>query len=226
MKATGVRAATLPALCRNPLLENPVRRSRNDVRNGNTRKAGSYLFIFFAFISSVSFGQTINNFTLPNAVDEKQISLSEYASAQGVVIIFTSNTCPYDGYYLSRMKDFTTQYAGKIPIVFINSGIEATESMDKMKAFANQNGLTVPYLADKDQKVMNMLNPRKSPEGFVLQRVNGQFKVVYRGAIDDNAQSASEVKSNYLQDAIVKLLAGQDIETSDVRPVGCSIRKK
>lgn len=184
------------------------------------------LILLFVLISSVSFGQIIPNFTLTNASDGKSVSLSDYTSSPGVVIIFTSNTCPYDGYYLSRMKALSAQYASKIPVLFINSGIEATESIEQMKKFASENSFTIPYLADKDQNAMALLNPRKSPEGFVLQRSDNQFKIVYRGAIDDNAQSASEVKASYLQDAITKVLSGQAIETADVRPVGCSIRKK
>lgn len=184
------------------------------------------LTFLLIFISTTAFSQSISNFTLTNAADGKPVSLTDYTSAQGVVIIFTSNTCPYDGYYLSRIKDLTTQYATKIPILLINSGAEAGESPEEMKKFASQNAFAVPYLSDKDQKVMAMLNPRKSPEGFVLKRIDNQFTVVYRGAIDDNAQSVTEVKTRYLHDAISKFMGGQAIETADVRPVGCSIRKK
>jgi hypothetical protein len=58
-----------------------------------------------------------------------------------------------------------------------------------------------------------------------LQKSGAEFKVVYRGAVDDNAQSEKEVKVSYLKDAITKLLAGQKIDVADVRPVGCSIKK-
>jgi hypothetical protein len=72
---------------------------------------------------------------------------------------------------------------------------------------------------------MASLNPRKTPECFLLQQSNGKFTVVYRGAIDDNAQSENEVDHHYLKAAIEKLLAKQKIEVPDVRPVGCSIPK-
>jgi peroxiredoxin len=183
-------------------------------------------FVFlFVMISSTALAQTIQNFTLTNAVDGKEVSLESYAASPGVVIIFTSNTCPYDGYYLNRIRTLATQYTSKIPVLLVNSSTEATESVDQMKNYADQCKLPVPYLADKDQKLLSSLNPRKSPEGFLLQKSGTDFKVVYRGAIDDNAQSEKEVKVSYLKDAIVKLLAGQKIEVADMRPVGCSIKK-
>lgn len=183
------------------------------------------LIFILALTSSASFAQTIQNFTLTNAVDGKEVSLESYSASPGVVIIFTSNSCPYDGYYLNRIRTLANQYNSKIPVLLVNSGTEATESVDQMKNYADQCKLPVPYLADKNQKLLSSLNPRKSPEGFLLQKSGANFKVVYRGAIDDNAQSEKEVKVSYLKDAITKLLAGQKIEVADVRPVGCSIKK-
>lgn len=183
------------------------------------------LMFVLVLISTGSIAQTLQNFSLTNAVDGKDVSLESYASSPGVVIIFTSNSCPYDGYYLNRIKALANQYNSKIPVLLVNSGKEDTESVDQMKNYADQCKLPVPYLADKDQKLLSSLNPRKSPEAFLLQKVNGQFKVVYRGAIDDNAQSEKEVNVSYLKDAVAKLLAGQKIDIADVRPVGCTIRK-
>lgn len=182
------------------------------------------LVFLFVLTSSFSFAQTIQNFTLTNAADGKEVSLDTYASAPGIVIIFTTNNCPYDGYYLNRIKALT-QFNSKVPVLLVNSSTEETESVALMKNYADQCKLTVPYLADKDQKLLASLAPRKSPEGLLLQKNGADYKVVYRGAIDDNAQSEKEVKVSYLKDAITKLLAGQKIDVADVRPVGCSIRK-
>jgi len=156
-------------------------------------------------------------------MDGKTISLEDFTSSPGVVIIFTSINCPYDGYYLNRIKELAETYGTKTPVLLINSNTE--ESIDQMKSYAERSRLSIPYLADKEQKVLANLNPGKSPECFLLQNAGGKFTVVYRGAIDDNAQTASEVNHFYLNEAIDKLLAKQIIETPNVRPVGCSIRK-
>lgn len=177
------------------------------------------------FISSCACAQLVQSFSLINVIDGKAISLEDFSSGPGVVIIFTSNHCPYDSYYLDRMKSLTNLYKNKIPVVLINSHSDENESAEHMKSYADRCKLSMPYLADKEQKVFANLTPRKSPECFLLQNKEGKFSVVYRGAIDDNPQTASEVKHSYLKDAIDRLLDKQVIETPDVRPVGCSIRK-
>jgi peroxiredoxin len=182
------------------------------------------LVFLFMLISSAAVAQTVQNFTLTNAADGKEVSLDSYTSSPGIVILFTTNNCPYDGYYLNRIRSLA-QFNSKVPVLLVNSSKEENESVDHMKNYAEQCKLTVPYLADKDQKLLASLNPRKSPEGFLLQKSGNEYKVVYRGAIDDNAQSEKEVKVSYLKDAITKLIAGQKIDVADVRPIGCSIRK-
>lgn len=174
------------------------------------------------FISFNCLGQVLQNFSVPNVMDEKNISLEDFSSVQGLVIIFTSVDCPYDNYYMARIQALAETYKTKTPVLLVNANTD--ESIEQMKKYVSQNNLTLPYLADKELKLKTNLNPRKSPECFLLQKSNGKFTVVYRGAIDDNPQSASSVNHHYLKDAINALLANQKITTSDVRPVGCSLR--
>lgn len=183
------------------------------------------LILSFVFFSLTASAQTIQNFSLVNVMDGKSVSLSNYTSQAGVVVIFTSNECPFDQYYLDRIRSLHNTYSAKIPVILINSNLESKESPEAMKAYANRCSLGMPYLADKEQNVLNQFNARKSPEAFLLKNISGKFTVVYRGAIDDNAQTASEVRNAYLKTAIDNLQAGEKIEPADVRPVGCSIRK-
>lgn len=180
-----------------------------------------WIFVGLIFVGANCFAQTVENFTLLNVIDEKVITLEDFNNQPGIVIIFSSVKCPYDGYYISRIKEIA-EFNPKIPVLLINSNVE--ESMDEMKAFINKNGLTIPYLTDKVHNAFNALHPRKSPECFLLQPKGGKFVIAYRGAIDDNPQTASAVNHAHLKDAIKKLLANQKIEPVDVRPVGCSIK--
>lgn len=184
-----------------------------------------YLLLILSIITFTSQGQIIHNFELTNAVDGKTISLNNYSNSPGVIIIFTIQECPYSEYYLNRIKALSELYSRKIPVLLINSSSEANESVEEMAKYANRTKLQLPYLADKDQKVMSVLNPRKSPECFLLKNSNEKFSVVYHGAIDDNAQSAENVNRSYLQNAVEQLLAGKKIELPEMRPVGCSIQK-
>lgn len=170
--------------------------------------------------------KTIDNFTLVNVSDGASVSLDEYRSSAGIAVIFTSNSCPYDGYYLSRIRTLITDYQGKIQVLLINSHLESNESEDLMKSTFPKWGLSVPYLSDKDQAALKTLGAKKSPEAFLLKSKNGKFTVVYNGAIDDNAQMANAVNQSYLKNAIDRLLTDRSVELPTTRTVGCTIRGK
>ena len=73
---------------------------------------------------------------------------------------------------------------------------------------------------------MQRLGATKTPQVFLLKNNGGNFSLVYSGAIDDNPQVQGDVHKSYLKDAIDIMLTNQKIETPEVRPVGCTIRKK
>ncbi len=165
----------------------------------------------------------IQNFSLTNVLDGKPNSLDQYASSP-VVVLFTSNECPFDNYYKGRIKEMISSYSGKVQFLLINSYPTPEESAEKMAIHLSD--LSAPYLADKDQTVMENFGAKKSPEVFVLKSAGGKFTVMYSGAIDDNPQVSTDVKQNYLKDVIDKVLSGQKIEVISNRAVGCSIRRK
>jgi hypothetical protein len=170
--------------------------------------------------------QAIENFSLTNVITGTAVSLDTYPSCLGIVIIFTSNTCAYDEHYRVRMATLAKDYHDKVPVLLVNSSMENLESIENMVRKAQQLGLTVPYLADKDQTLLKSLGATKSPQAFLLKNNGGKFYVVYNGAIDDNPQLQTGVRHAYLKDAIDIMLTNQTFETREVRPVGCSIRKK
>jgi|SRR5688572_11175620 len=182
--------------------------------------------LVFGLLIRTASGQQVENFSLPNVLTGSSISLDSYPSCSGLVVIFTSNTCAYDEYYRSRISALAKEYLDKVPLLLINSGIEPIESTDNMIRKGKQLKLTVPYLADKEQVVMRQLGATKTPQAFLLKNNGGKFSIVYNGAIDDNAQVQADVRRAFLKDAIDIMLTNQTIETTEVRPVGCSIRKK
>lgn len=181
------------------------------------------IFFIIAILPFAGYSQSVKDFSLTNVVNGKTVALHDYNSSAGVIIIFMVNGCPFDNYYLARIKSIGQD---NVPVLLVNPSPDASESIDAMSKRATQIGLGIPYLADKDQVLMLDLNAHKSTEAFLLKNSNGKFTVFYRGAIDDNPQVAADVKNNYLKDAIAKMLTGQNIETIDVRVAGCNIRKK
>jgi peroxiredoxin len=184
------------------------------------------LSLFFSVSTIISLAQTISNFALKNVMDNSTVNLSDFSSGPGIVLVFTSVACPFDGYYTNRLKLLQAAYADRLPVILVNSYTESPEGEEWMTKSAVAAGLTLPYLADKEQALMTQLGAQRSPEAFLLKNVNNQFTVVYHGAIDDNAQVEAGVKTSFLKDAIEASLAGRTPATTTSRPVGCYIRKK
>ena len=184
----------------------------------------NFMLVILLLLTGTLTVQEIKDFSLTNTKDGKVVSLSGLGTATGIAIVFTSHECPFDNYYKERLKTLTTQYAGKIQFVLINSNQEAQESVEQMAI--HYKDINAPYLADKDQIAMEILGARKSTEVFLLSTAGAKLNIVYSGAIDDNPQVAKDVKQFYLKDAMDKLLAGQKIEIANQRAAGCSIRRK
>jgi hypothetical protein len=182
--------------------------------------------LIFCLISVNLMAQEVKNFSLINVMNNQSVSLDTYPSCEGLVVIFTTNSCPYDEYYRNRIAKLAQAYPDRVPFLLINSSPDAADSKENMAKKASQLKLSIPYLSDKDQTVMTNFDARKSPEVFLLKNTGGKFSIVYRGSIDDNAQVEADVKHSYLRDAIDIMLAKQKIEMPEVRPVGCNLKKK
>lgn len=182
--------------------------------------------LLFSFVGMTAFAQQLTDFKLVNVMNDQTVSTGSYPSCSGMVIVFTSNTCPYDEYYRARIAKLAGSYTDKVPVLLVNSQPDATDSKENMVKKAKQLNFSFPYLEDKNQTLMTALDAKKTSEAFLLKNEGGKFTVVYRGAIDDNAQVEADVRHHYLRDAIDIMLANQKIATAEVRPVGCTLKKK
>lgn len=171
-------------------------------------------------------GDKAINFSLKN-VDNKIVSLSDYSGEKGVILIFTCNHCPYAKLYEDRIVELSSKYKKKgFPIVAINSNnpIEYEEdSFDNMILRAKDKGFDFPYLVD-DIGVYKKYGATKTPHVYLLSNINGQLNIAYIGAIDDNASDSSAVKKKYLEDAIISIQSGKEIQVTETKAIGCSIK--
>jgi hypothetical protein len=180
--------------------------------------------IFLALAIAASGQQPVKPFALINVADGTSVQLDSYSSP--VVVLFTSNECAFDNSYAQRIKSLIDGYSGKVQFLLVNAHIEPAESAEQMAVKYKTWGLSVPYLADKDQLAMEILGARKSPEAFLLQKTGVKYFVAYKGLIDDNPQVASDARQHYLKENIDKLISGQKITVVEMRAIGCSMRRK
>jgi thiol-disulfide isomerase/thioredoxin len=188
---------------------------------------GSLLLILYGATPAV--GQTVSNFSLENATSGSVYSLGSDRNSEAVVLIFTSNYCPYAKLYDNRVAGLVNEYSsGEVQFVMINPNNPqrtAKESKANMVKKVQRMGVSVPYLMDYDQKIADLFGVRKVPEAFVLKNIRGSFVTVYNGAIDDNPQVASDVSKHYLQQAIDAVLGNRPVKMKETRPTGCLIKR-
>lgn len=175
-------------------------------------------------------GDYASDFSLKN-IDGKTVSLADFNSAKGFILVFTCNTCPYAKAYEQRIVDLDKKYAAKgFPVVAINPNDlskQPDDSMEKMIDRAKEKGYTFPYLRDDSQEVAIAYGATKTPHVYVLNKeAAGKFKIEYIGAIDDSPREASDAKEKYVEDAVEALLSGKKPTVTSKRAIGCTIKWK
>jgi peroxiredoxin len=154
-------------------------------------------------------------------------SMSDYKDAQGFIIVFTCNHCPFAVKYEDRVIALAKKYKSQgYELLAINPNdpaVQPDDSFEKMQVRAKEKGFTFPYLFDEGQKIYPKYGATKTPHVFLLDK---NLIVKYIGAIDDNVEDASAVKEHYLENAIAALQKGKDPTPSTTKAIGCSIKVK
>jgi peroxiredoxin len=200
-----------------------------------TIKLFSIILIAFSINCKNALAQKANknivDFQLKN-VDGKMVSLSDYPSAKGFIIVFTCNHCPFAKLYPPRLNDLNNKFKPLgVPLIAISSTdtmMYEEDTYPNMVIKANEEHFNFPYLFDEMQEVAKNFKAQKTPHAFVIWKKNNQWVIKYSGAIDDNGMEPEKVTDSYVSNAVNELLANQPIKTSETKSIGCQIafRKK
>src|SRR5690349_2850203 len=116
-------------------------------------------------------GDAVANFKLKN-VDGKIVSLSDYKSSKGVIVVFDCNTCPVSKAYNTRILDLSKKYGSKgFPLVAINANdpdVSPGDSFEDMVSEAKRKNYDFPYLVDETQDIARTFGATNTPHVFVL----------------------------------------------------------
>lgn len=176
-------------------------------------------------------GDVAEDFSLKN-VNGEMVSLASNEDAKGFIVIFTCNHCPFSVANEDRIIALDKKYKELgYPVVAINPNDPEADGgegddYESMKTRAAEKGFTFPYLYDDGQTVYPKYGATKTPHVFLLQRTEEGNIVKYIGAIDDSAKDPESVKEKYLENAVDALLAGNPIEITETKALGCSIKTK
>ncbi len=170
---------------------------------------------------------------IPNGnVKMKDISgalttLNEVRSTNGLLVMFSCNTCPYVIRNQSRTNEICLMALNKnIGVILINSNEENRTSGDSyqdMQAYAKEQGYKWHYVVDSHNEIANAFAANRTPECYLF---DGNGKLVYHGAIDNSPTDITNVKRVHVQEAINEMLSGKDVTIKKSRSVGCTIRRK
>jgi len=179
--------------------------------------------------SGYQVGDEATDFKLKN-VDGKMVSLSDFKSAKGFIVVFTCNHCPYAKKYEDRIIALDKMYKDKgYPVIAINPNDPAVQPQDgfaEMQTRAREKGFTFPYLVDEGQKIYPIYGATKTPHVYILKKENGKNIVKYIGTIDNNYENPNDVSDYYVQDAVNQLLKNQPVKTEKTVAIGCTIKVK
>jgi peroxiredoxin len=160
-------------------------------------------------------------------VSGKTISLSDVKGKNGLLVIFSCNTCPFVIKNESRIKEITA-YALKneTGVVIINSNEaqrDGDDSFEAMKKYKEEQKFSAYYLLDKNSELANAFGATHTPETFLFSK---KGILIYKGAIDDSPRDEPSVKQHFLKDAIDANITGGVIKNNSTKSVGCSIKRK
>jgi thioredoxin-related protein len=160
-----------------------------------------------------------------NDISGKEITLKEAKKANGLLVMFSCNTCPYVIKNQQRTNEVSSfALKNDIGVVLVNSN-EAQrgddDSFAAMQRYAKAQDYKWYYTVDKNSELANAFGANRTPECFLF---NKEGKLVYHGAIDDNPAAVSGDRA-HLKEAINEMVAGKDISVKTSRSVGCTIKR-
>jgi len=155
------------------------------------------------------------------------MTLADAKGDAGTLVVFSCNTCPWVIRWEDRYVSLANTYAPKgIGMIAVNSNAArfgSEDSLEEMVEHAKNNGYNFPYAQDPESELASAFGATKTPHIYLF---NADDKLVYLGAIDDNAKNAKKVEVPFLANAIDALLAGNPINPQTTKALGCSIKFK
>ncbi|RNC86142.1 MAG: thioredoxin family protein [Balneola sp.] len=159
-------------------------------------------------------------------VSGRSLTLGEVADENGLLVIFSCNTCPWVMKWNDRYPDMSRiAKENKIGMIALNPNEDYRDrgdGMDDMIKYAKKSDYDFPYALDKNHEIADAFGASRTPHVYLF---NGEMELVYVGAIDDNANDASAVKEYYIKDAIEQLVAGEELTRSNTKSLGCTIKR-
>jgi peroxiredoxin len=194
--------------------------------------------LFYSFVQIASVSGFKNGQKAPlieeqmQNIDKTMHSLSALKQENGLVVVFSCNTCPFvvgnasfPGWERTYNDLHKQAQAAKMGMVLINSNAAKRgddDSFEAMQQHAKAQGYTMPYLLDADAKLANAFEAKTTPHVYVLDK---DLKLVYQGSVDNTWDPKRSSDVPYLTNAITSVAKGEKVQEDATPPRGCSIKR-
>lgn len=177
----------------------------------------------------LALGTKAPDFSLPDTVSGKTISLSDFKDKKALLVMFICRHCPYVQHVKGELARLGWDYKDKdIGIVAISANdAEAypEDAPESLKEFAVQEEFNFPLCYDETQEVAKAYTAACTPDFFLF---DAEIKLVYRGQLDDSRPGKFWVKPSGcdLRAAIDAVLMGKPVNPKQKPSTGCNIKWK
>ncbi|MGR3810596.1 thioredoxin family protein [Jiulongibacter sp. NS-SX5] len=173
-------------------------------------------------------GTTAPDFTLPDAISGKTLSLDELKSDVATVVMFICNHCKYvkhiNGELVNIVKKFQDKGVSFIGISSNDVENYPEDSPEQMKIKAAELDYTFPYLYDETQEVAKAYDAACTPDFYIFDK---EMKLVYRGRMDGSSPGNDvPLTGTDLRGALRAVVAGEFVSEIQYPSMGCNIKWK
>jgi thiol-disulfide isomerase/thioredoxin len=176
----------------------------------------------------VRLGTRAPDFTLPDTVSGKQLSLTNIKGGTATMIMFVSNHCPFVKHVNAELIRLANDYKNKgIGFVAISSNDVINHPDDApglMTQVAKQLKYPFPYLYDESQETAKAYDAACTPDFFIYDK---DLHLVYRGQLDDSRPgNETPVTGKDIRQALDCLINNEPVPQEQRPSIGCNIKWK
>ncbi len=176
----------------------------------------------------IPLGTIAPDFTLPDTVSGKTVSLQDLKSDKATLIMFICNHCPFvkhvDEQLVALAKDYQAKGVSFIAISSNDAENYPQDGPELMKEEAAKLGYSFPYLYDKSQEVAKAYDAACTPDFYVFDK---DLKCAYRGQLDSSRPgNGLPVTGSDLRAALDEILDNREVSAPQIPSIGCNIKWK
>ena len=177
------------------------------------------LVISVLFLTLQCFAQSLPSINATDLVSGKTLQFSWSESKKGTVLVFLSSSCPCSHAHIGHLIDLAKIYP---EMKFIGVHSNANETVIESEKYFKSLNLPFPVIQDNSSEWADRLKAYRTPHAFV---VTSKGELAYQGGVTSSADP-EKADSFYLKVTLKKFLAGEKIESSRTRVLGCQIARK